>query len=378
MGDGGSAGQQHIDAGKIGFQPFILRPPGRLPADGRGPITLGFAAHAHKSQMMHASGDAQRGQPIPLQLMLAEGYVPFQHAVHFAYQPLPPHLAADGLRLLGGGQLQLACQNIDAGQLLAAVLPHGFAQGQGLGKQRALGQEMAGIGDAVPPAPGADPIAVGGGKAFGHMLMIPIAPYAVSFRKLPNQLRQNLQKLRPVSRPEGIVHIVCIGQGGAACLDGGQAVLALHVGLVRKNGGNGFADVILQRFPVLFVGHAQEFINRPWIEYVHIGFAVEPGAFFHQFHIGVVIAARLHSFIRRKKTVVKSNLIIAQKIPLGLFSSVYLPVKDRFAFAIAGQWMIRQNDIPGPIPHVPGHEAPCRAGWKTFLVVQPAGHAFFP
>lgn len=98
---------------------------------------------------MDAGRHAQRCQPIALKLVLAEGYVPLQNAVKLTDQPLPTFLPTDALRLLAGRQLQLTAQDVDSRQLLTAVVAHGFAQGQRLGKQRPFRKKMPGVGNAV-------------------------------------------------------------------------------------------------------------------------------------------------------------------------------------------------------------------------------------
>lgn len=112
------------------------------------------------------------------------------------------------------------------------------------------------------------------------MLVIVIAMNAASLGQLPDQFRQNVQQGNAVGRTERVVHIVGVGQGRPGCLcavcDG---LLALHVRFVGEDSGNRPSDVFAQRRSVLLMGHFKETIHRRGIEYVHVGFAVEPWTF---------------------------------------------------------------------------------------------------
>ncbi|MBO7359122.1 MAG: WG repeat-containing protein [Clostridia bacterium] len=165
-----------VDAGEIVFKGLVSVPPGGLAEYGRGPVPLGLPLHGHEAQMVHPGGHPQRRQPVSLQLVVQETHVPLQHSVHFAHQAFTAQLPYHGFRLLDGGELLLGAEYVHPRQLLGAVLAHGLAQRQRLGIQRALGHEVAGVGDKVLFAPGAYTVTELPGEALRHVLVVPVSP----------------------------------------------------------------------------------------------------------------------------------------------------------------------------------------------------------
>ena len=123
-----SPGQCSVQAGEIVLHRAEFLPPGRLIEDGTGPVPLGLSLHGHPRQVRHADGHAQRRLPVPLKLEGLEVAVPLGHAVQFADHALPTHLMGHTGGLLGGEELPLIAQHINAGQIHAPVASHAFPQ----------------------------------------------------------------------------------------------------------------------------------------------------------------------------------------------------------------------------------------------------------
>ena len=205
-------------------------------------------------------------------------------------------------------------------------MPHGFAKGEGLGIEGALGQEVPGVGDVMIFAPGADAVAVVGAEALRYVLVIAVAPRGGQILLLPQKLRQDVGDENAPLRMEGCVQLLGEDQRRALGVRGGHAVFALHVRLVRKDRGHRFADVPFERPCIGGVGDLQKAVDRLGAEHVHIAFTVEPGALRPQFDVGPVSPGGILA-IAAQISVFELDIVSAEEIAARLFSGANPAVK---------------------------------------------------
>ena len=375
-----AAGQGGVHARKVVLDVGIFLIPRRLIADRGGIIALGGAAHGVPAQMRHAHGHAQRRLPVTLQLMAAEVEIPVGHAVQLAGHARIAELMHRGGRLLGGGELAMVAQHIDAGQLEAAVGTHGLAQSGGLRFERRLLHHVAGQHDAVFAAPAAHGVREGGGKALGDVIVIVIARDGdPALRQLPDQLGQFVQQILAIRGLIGFAQVVREGQRHVLLFAReAQRLLAGELRLVGEDGGHGLAEALAQRFLIALVGRGDELLDRLGVERIQIRLVVIPRGGRADLQIGVphailVRRAVLDALVMRQAAVLQRHAVLREQ------RSVLLTRADRlrgghgalFALAVGGG---REEQIARRIAPVARHQAARRAGGPTVLVVEPAEH----
>ena len=141
---GHAARHNGVDTGEVIFDMFIFRIPRGLIADGRGIVTLRFAAHGDPEQMRYAAGHAECCLPVPLELVAAEVEIPVGDAVKLACNAGTSVLMHRTLCLLGRVELAMVAEHIDARERKAAVAAHCVSDADGLRTERWLIEQMSG------------------------------------------------------------------------------------------------------------------------------------------------------------------------------------------------------------------------------------------
>ena len=187
--------------------------------------------------------------------------------------------------------------------------------------------------------PGGDRIGISGYEAFRQMVMIMIPMEGgLSIRKLPQKLRQHLQKVYPIGLFIGNRQIIRKGKGYIILtFPIRQYHTSLNLRFIRKNGRDGSAEFLSQHFIITFMGDFQKPQHGFPVHHIHIGLVIVPGAFLHQFHIGKpqlsfpvfffpAVIFRKETFylpIRLKETVLRPYPVRGQIIACGLFPPGY-------------------------------------------------------
>ena len=380
-----SPGQRRIQPGEIIFYIGVILPPGGLIVDGRRIIPLGLALHGDPRQMLHPDGHAQRRLPVTVELVPPEIKIPAGNAVKLAGHTGAAILMHRALGLLGSGELPAAAEHVDARQLKAAIGAHGLAQRRRLAFQGGFLHHVARQHQAVLLTPAAAGIGEGLCEALGNMVVIMIPDQRnLSLRQLPEQLRQMLQQLLSVGRPEGFRQIVRPRQEHVLFLPGeGQRTLMGELGLVRENGGNNAAEVLADGFQIAFVGDLHEFLHRGGIQRIGVGLVVVPRIGKVGFLIGVPFPSRRFFCCGdslgpgQAPVFIQLHIVAGQQRTILRAGGTGRRIQSRLGLAFA-VGLRGQQQVPGAVLGVFGQKAARRAGGPAVLVVQPGQHFFVP
>ena len=371
-----------VQPGVVIFQIGKVLIPGGLPSDGGGIVPLGLAVHGGPGQVRHPGGHAQRGLPVPGHLIALEVKIPLGHAVQFAHDPGLMILPCDAGRLLGGGEVPVVAEVVDAGQLEFPVAAHGVAHDERLASHTVLPQQVSGGQEAVFGAPFPDPAAVVFREHLAQrVVIVPALRTGLFAGAAPDQIRHALEEVLAVHSAEGLGKRFRKGQADFAdpvrLFRQAQAVDPRFVG---EDGGNGFAEALPHRLEIAVVGGVNEGVGGFRVQRVHVGLVVMPGVLPVQLQEEVPLLALCPplSFDRRgafQMPVLQLNIIGPQEAaPCGFVAGL---------FRLKGLGGIQHVVVPpgaelepaGAIADLPGHDPAGDARGIAVLVVEPAEHA---
>ncbi len=383
-------GQSGIQPCKMIFHVRVFPVPGRLIMNGCRPIPLALPCHGQIGQMGNPYSDPQSRLPVTLQLIPLKIIIPMGHPVQLAENSLPAVLVSNADSLFRRGKFLCVTQNINPGQLKASIAAHGFPHCKGLGIQRTFGHKVAGKGNSMVFTPFAQGIRIGGCKPLCQMIMVAIAGRGnPAFRQLPEQFRQDIQKVFPVCLLIGLRQI--IGEGNRNVPGGfGKTHTGFtgHLRLIGEDSRNRLSKLRSHCFPVSLMRHLNKAPDRRRIEHISISLTIVPWVLFCKTYIGmpqmsfpghwsfVFFHFPVHPVIFCQASIPQYNAIGCQKISFWLFPLLNEPIeclpvllKNRILF-------LRKQQMSGTVTHVPGYHPPGRTGRITILIIEPAEHSF--
>ncbi len=272
--------ERRVQAREVVFHLPVMRPPGRLLADGAGEVALGLALHRVPIEMRAAQVDPEGHLPVAERLVPGEGEIPAAAAVGLGQPPLAAELPRGGTDLLGRVVDAPALgQHVQPRRLHVLVEPHARRGGRDLLREAVLFEDVAGVEQPVAVAPFADLLRVGGHEEMVEAVVEVVArgPDALAF-EVVGEFRQVGQQVVAVALSEDFRQRAGPGKRAARAGFGqngfDEAVSA--VGLVAEDAGDELSERAAALAAIGLVRHADELAHRLGVEHVNVGVAVVP------------------------------------------------------------------------------------------------------
>ena len=368
---GHATGHGRSNAGKMILNGAVFLIPGGLVGDGGGIVTLGVALHGHPGEVRHAHRNTKGGLPVTMELVTTEIEIPTRHAVKLAHHTRPTVLVHRRLRLLCGGVFQTTAEHINAGNMESPIGAHSLAQRRRLRLQGGLLHHVTGQRHAVFFAPIAALICKGGGKQLCHQVVVVVTGEGnLPLRQIPQQLRQLIEEIVAVFGNKRLRNAVCPGQLHPLTAVGkGQRLLATELGLVGKDGGHGFAELVTHLTEIRLVGHLNEFFHCIGVQGIEIRLPVVPGVVSGDLPPNVPAPA--HGLLTIRQASIGGQRAV--------FIQLHVKARHQKFVRLSGgiPLVAGKKQIALTVAAILGDDATRSTGGPSVLVVEPRQHILF-